>query len=405
MNNYKLKDLIDIPFLQDIQDKFAKIMNFSVVTVDIKGKPIVNPSNFSPLCKLIRTSQKGLRRCMRSDATGGMKAMRQGEPYVYYCHSGLTDISAPIIVDGKYLGCVLCGQVMVKEFDYSKHLNLEKLSSELSLPLDEIRYCIKKTNRVEYQKLKDAVDFLYLFANFIAKTGLANLTQKNLMNEMQARLELEKLLKNMELKALESQVNPHFLFNTLNTIARMALIEGASQTEELIYDLSDILRYSLRNIDQLVEIETEINNIKKYLFIQNVRYGDRIKYLIKIDDDIKNVLIPVMTLQPLVENAIKHGLEMKNDNGNIIINGYKKDEYAIIEISDDGVGIPENKLKNLLVENKKIETSSTGLGLQNVNSRLKHFFSNQCGLTIQSKQNEGTNVTIKLPLGKRANYV
>ncbi|SNX54714.1 PocR ligand-binding domain-containing protein [Thermoanaerobacterium sp. RBIITD] len=405
MNKYKLKDLIDIPFLQDLQDKFAKIMDVAVVTVDVKGEPVVNPSNFSDFCKLVRTSPHGLHRCMRSDATGGFKAMRAGEPFVYYCHSGLTDIAAPIIVNGQYLGCVLCGQVMVDEFDYKDHLKPDKLSKELSLPIEQLNDCLKRTHTIAYQKLKDAVDFLYLFANFIAKTGLANLTQQNLMHEMQARMELERLLKNTELKALESQINPHFLFNTLNTIARMALIENASQTEELIYDLSDILRYSLKNIDQLVDIETEIGNIKKYLFIQNIRYGDRISYSIEISDEILKAQIPVMTLQPLVENSIIHGLEGKVENGFIKINGYRDNNFAIIEIIDNGSGIPKNILNNLLQENKKVDSSSTGLGIQNVDSRIKHFFTNDCGLKIESITGKGTKVLIKIPFIRSDKHV
>lgn len=405
MVKYNLKDLIDIQFLQDIQDKLASIMDVGVVTVDIRGIPIVNPSNFSDFCKLIRSSPCGFRRCMHSDALGGIKAMKAGEPYVYYCHAGLTDIAAPIIVNEQYLGCVLCGQVMVDEFEYADYLKPEKLSKELSIPIEQINQNLNSIHKVAYQKLKDSVDFLYLFANFIAKTGLANLTQQNLMHEMKARMELERLLKNIELKALQSQINPHFLFNTLNTIARMAMIEGAQQTEELIYDLSDILRYSLKNIDQLIDLEAEINNIKKYLFIQNVRYGDRISYVIDISDEIMKTKIPVMTLQPIVENAIIHGLEGKAGEGCIYIKGYRDKDFSIIEISDNGLGMPENILKRIMQEDKKEGTSSTGLGIQNVNSRIKHFFNNDSGLSIQSEVGKGTKVSIKIPFKKGDEYV
>lgn len=405
MNKYKLKDLIDIQFLQDSQDKFAKILDIAVVTVDVEGNPVVNPSNFSDFCKFIRSSPMGLHRCMCSDANGGVKAMMSDKPSIYYCHAGLTDIAAPIIVNGQYLGCVLCGQVMVNEFDYKERIQLDKLSKEFSVSEIQLNNYLKTIHTIEYQKLKDAADFLYLFANFIAKAGFANLVQQDLINEMKEKIKLEKLLKNMELKALESQINPHFLFNTLNTIARMALIENAPQTEELIYNLSDILRYSLKNIDQLVDIATEINNIKKYLYIQNIRYGDRISYSIEINEEILNTQIPVMTLQPLVENSIIHGLEGKVENGFIKINGYRDNNFAIIEIIDNGSGIPQNILSNLLQKNKKNDSSSTGLGIQNVDSRIKHFFTNDCGLKVESIIGKGTKVQIKIPFIRSDKHV
>lgn len=261
-HTYDLKDVIDLQSLQDIQDRYAKIMKVASITVDENGIPVVHPSNFTKFCNLIRSTKLGFDRCMKSDAYGGFNAMKAGQPIVYHCHSGLTDVAAPIIVNGNYMGCMLCGQVMINNIDYSKHINLIKLSRELGLSKEDLEAALKEIPKVKYNEIKDAADFLYLFANFIAKMGVANIAQSELVEEMKKRMDLERLLNDMELKALQSQINPHFLFNTLNTIARMAMIEDAPNTEELIYNLSDLLRYSLNNINRLVDIETEINNIK-----------------------------------------------------------------------------------------------------------------------------------------------
>jgi sensor histidine kinase YesM len=245
--------------------------------------------------------------------------------------------------------------------------------------------------------MKDAADYLYIFANLIAKMGVANVVQTQLLNETREKMKLQQLVKDTNLKSLQSQINPHFLFNTLNTIARMALIENAPKTEELMYALSDILRYSLRNSDNLVTIETEINNIKKYLFIQYTRYNDRLKYEINISPKIMDFKIPVMTLQPIVENAIIHGLENKKEGGEIIISGnLVLNKFIILEIYDNGIGIDEKKLK-LINEGTKSYDSSTGLGICNVSDRIKHYFGNNYGLEVKSKLNEGTTVTIKIP--------
>ena len=126
----------------------------------------------------------------------------------------------------------------------------------------------------------------------------------------------------------------------------MALLENAPKTEQLIYALSDILRYSIKNSEDMVPLKTEINNIRKYLYIQHERFGNRINYDIQVDTNILNCKIPVMTLQPLVENSIIHGLEGKKEGGYVLIKGRSlMERYIAIDIIDDGIGIEEDKLK------------------------------------------------------------
>jgi len=394
---YKMKEIIDIDSLKEVQDNFAKITHLSTITVDENGTPIVSNSNFTDFCLLIRSSEEGYKRCMHCDSMGGYNSLKAGKPVIYCCHTGLTDSSAPIIVDNTYIGCMLCGQVIIKENISQQNINAYKLSKELNIPINDLKKAIEKLSVVKYSYMKDAADYLYIFANLIAKMGVANVVQTQLLNETREKMKLQQLVKDTNLKSLQSQINPHFLFNTLNTIARMALIENAPKTEELMYALSDILRYSLRNSDNLVTIETEINNIKKYLFIQYTRYNDRLKYEINISPKIMDFKIPVMTLQPIVENAIIHGLENKKEGGEIIISGnLVLNKFIILEIYDNGIGIDEKKLK-LINEGTKSYDSSTGLGICNVSDRIKHYFGNNYGLEVKSKLNEGTTVTIKIP--------
>jgi len=147
----------------------------------------------------------------------------------------------------------------------------------------------------------------------------------------------------------------------------------------------------------MVTLGSEITNIEKYFFIQKTRFEDRFDYEIDIDPSMLQYKIPVMTLQPLVENAIIHGLKNKKMNGIVKIIGRKyNDSYLTIEVFDNGVGIDEHKLKTILAIESSYE-STTGLGIHNVHSRIKHFFGEKYGIELQSNKEFGTKVIIKVP--------
>lgn len=393
---YKLREIIDISSLTDIQDKFAKMVGFSTIIVEQNGTPIINSSNFTTWCSLIRSSKEGYKRCMNCDSVGGAMAMKAGKPVIYNCHSGLIDIAAPIIINDIYNGCMLCGQVRSKNFQSSINIDVARLSSELRLSEAALYNALLEVPEVNYEKIVASADYLFLFSNFIAKMGVATITKSELLDEIKEKMELTELLKNMEIKALQSQINPHFLFNTLNTIARMALIENAPCTENLIYSISDLLRYSLKNANNMVTIESEINNMEKYFYIEKTRFNDRFDYEIDIEPSLLHFKIPVMTIQPLVENSIIHGLKNMKINGKVKIIGKGYDNCLTIEIFDNGVGIDENKLKTIFSPESSYE-STTGLGIQNVDSRLKHFFGNEYGIELQSTKELGTSAIIKVP--------
>lgn len=403
MNNskeYTLDQIIDIDSLQDIQDTFAKMSNLSTVTVDRIGTPISSPSNFTKFCRLIRTSEEGCKRCKNCDAEGGFKSMYLKKPTIYTCHVGLTDLSAPIIVNDNFLGSMLCGQVTIKENNSKILVNLKKISIELNLPYDDLLLTLKEVNSLEYEKIQAAADFLYQFTNLIAEMGMANIIQFELLEETKERMKFQQLATDTKIKSLHAQINPHFLFNTLNTIASMALIEDAPNTQELIYALSDILRYNLKNSENMVALSTEITNIEKYLFIQTSRYSDRIKYELNIPSKIMNCRIPVMTLQPILENAIIHGLEPKKEGGKLnIVAKFLFDKYIIIEVSDNGIGMSAERLQ-YITSNTNSSSKNVGLGIQNVEDRLKYYFGPEFGLSIKSQLYIGTSVYIKIPFIK-----
>lgn len=187
-------------------------------------------------------------------------------------------------------------------------------------------------------------------------------------------------------------VNPHFLFNTLNCIARIAYFENSHTTEELIYCLSDLLRYNLKQDNQLHTIDAEINNIEKYLYIQKARFKNRMEYSIDVPKEIKSHKILNMAIQPIVENAIIHGIAPKRDGGQIKIYGEKYNNDIIISIMDNGNGFPKDVLMNIQRTDNK-----SGLGFRNTDKRLKQYYGQQYGLRIIKSDYSGSTVTITIP--------
>lgn len=224
--------------------------------------------------------------------------------------------------------------------------------------------------------------------------------EKKLNEEELNILKYQNALKLSQLKVLQSQINPHFLFNTLNCVNQTAIKENAVQTEELIKSVSGILRYSLSMMDKFATLEEEVNLIKQYIFIQKVRYDDRISFNLNILGDLSKVLVPGMTLQPFVENAFIHGIEPKEEGGTINITISEKDEVFLVLIEDDGCGIERQLLNKIIEEDIEQEHigHTTGMGIKSVVKRLELMYEREDIFSIESIHGVGTKITLKLPL-------
>lgn len=245
-----------------------------------------------------------------------------------------------------------------------------------------------KTIALAFNEMAD--DIRGLFARLKEKIGL----ERELQREKVENLKMTNLLKEAELKQLQSQVNPHFLYNTLNTISQVAILEEADQTGSLIKKVASLLRYNLKQTNRFVPLQEEIDNIKTYCHIMEVRYGNQIKFQITYPDNIENLYLPSMLIQPLVENAFIHGIE-KNDTGQgkIRIDITLDNEYLQIKVFDNGKGIPPDKISSILEEN-----SESVSGLRNIKERLELYFKQKDLLEIDSNEGRYTEVTLKIPL-------
>lgn len=198
-----------------------------------------------------------------------------------------------------------------------------------------------------------------------------------------------------ELQVLQSQINPHFLYNTLDTLQWKALEYDAVELSDLIISLSSFFRISLSKGKEYISLEKELEHVNNYLKIQQFRYSDILDYSINCDPKLYSYQLPKIIIQPLVENAIYHGIKPKLNHGNISVNVFDEEDYLKIVVEDDGVGIPDERLTKIR-KNLEEHLSGNNYGLYNVNRRVYLLFGEGCGLTINSNENQGTIIIMKL---------
>ena len=215
--------------------------------------------------------------------------------------------------------------------------------------------------------------------------------------------------KEAEVLALQNQINPHFLYNTLETIRSDAILNGARNAGTMAEALATFFRYTISNLDYLVQVSDELENVQNYFTIQHYRFGNKINIQFLYDKNDKEILklyMPKLILQPIVENAIYHGIEQKLGSGQVLVSiNYTKQNLDIV-ISDDGIGIKESKLTDinyyLSIDTKTLEQENRkkqgGIAIRNVNQRIKLLFGETYGIHLNSIYGIGTDVYIKLPV-------
>ena len=200
-----------------------------------------------------------------------------------------------------------------------------------------------------------------------------------------------------ELDALQSQINPHFLYNTLDSIVWMIEGERYEDAVFMITQLASLFRISLSRGKTVISVEDELKHARNYMNIQKVRYKNIFEVRFDIDPEILQCCTVKLVVQPLLENAIYYGVECMDGDGEIDVNGYRREDDIYIGVRDNGLGIPEDEVEQLLKENNRVHKRGSGVGLLNVHNRIRLRFGEEYGLEIESEPDEGTTVRIHLP--------
>lgn len=270
---------------------------------------------------------------------------------------------------------------------------------------------ITQIERVLHGVVKGEIDFDFgepqksdsspLHSIFTDLNSLTNTIKSLMLRESNAQL----TKKQAELEALQSQINPHFLYNTLESIRGQAIVYGLKDIEVMTHALSKLFRYSISDKNALVTLEEELSNVDNYLLIQHIRFNNKFEKVDLVDPDTLQYRIPKLIIQPIVENAIYHGLETKLGRGHIEICAHITQKRLVINIRDDGLGIPHETLKALNrslsgEEKDPVSTKGSSVGLRNVHKRIQLHFGQEYGINVYSTEGVGTDIQLNMPLTK-----
>lgn len=268
------------------------------------------------------------------------------------------------------------------------------IARNITYPIQRLRDSMKKVQTGEFP----TTDLEVSSENEIGSlTKSFNVMTHRIQELMEQNIHEQEQKRKSELKALQSQINPHFLYNTLDSIIWMA--EGKKNEEVVLMtaSLARLLRQSISNEDELVSIGQEAEYARSYLTIQKMRYKDKLEFQIEISPAISGVKIIKLVLQPIIENAIYHGLKYKGSKGFLVVRGYQEGEKAVLEVEDNGVGMDEETLSHIF-EKHKVNYQSNGVGVYNVQKRLKLYYGEEYGIVYKSRKNEGTRAVITIPM-------
>jgi two-component system, sensor histidine kinase YesM len=274
------------------------------------------------------------------------------------------------------------------------------LSKSIYTPIKKLHDVTKTITKNDLQALVTSEN-----VDEITELGMSfNIMIGKIRDLLDSKIKEQENLKKAELRALQAQINPHFLYNTLDTIIWMAQSKKTDQVIDIVSALSSFFRISLSKGKDWITIGEEIERTWSYLTIQKMRYRDIMDFKIEMDEDVTNYTILKLILQPLVENALYHGIKNKRQGGTITVRAERKNENEIlIEVEDDGIGFTPEKLAQLQAE---LDDDSgeirleTGFGIGNVNQRTKLYYGKQYGLSVKSEYNTGTCVTLVIPAKK-----
>ncbi len=399
-NPKSLFRLIEKDKLVRIIETFTKATDITIDINDDMGFPVVQHDYFYGFCRSIRSEESGLKRCIDSNAQLGFNTVEEGKSCMGKCHVGVMLMSVPIIVDGQFYGSITCGQMHLEKPQAQELTDMLHATADLNLDPEHLSQTFKEIQVISMDKCLAAGGLIQFVVSYIVELIYRakiqeELSQEKLKAAEDARIivELEHTLHKAELKNLQAQIKPHFLFNTLNTIISLVTLGENEKGLNTLFAVSNLLRRTIDQPEELVSLSEELHYIESYLLIQKNRFGTRLEVFIDVPDDLQTIQLPFLSLQPLVENACIHGLEPKEGIGHLWIKGCKVSNGVIISVIDDGVGMPYHYATIDLSRDQPI---ISGIGLRNVHKRLGLQFGKEYGVKLLPERGL-TTVSLLVP--------
>lgn len=271
------------------------------------------------------------------------------------------------------------------------------VSRSLSSPLEEMTKTVKRIQngetqlRMENLKNDEVGELGKSFNNMLDQI------EKLIADEYENKMSLNYA----RYQALQAQINPHFLYNTLDTMGSIAEVQGCIQVSNLCQSLAGLFRYSLDMKNPLSTVSGEIIHLKNYIYVMNVRMQNQIEYEFHMDDNVQQNTLPRISIQPLVENAINHGLKNQKGRKKVIISARIQEGNLVISVEDNGIGMPEEKIQELFSEDFEEKQKNRSIGILNIHKRMKYLYGESYGVEIKSEPEKGTIVFLKIPENKQ----
>ena len=311
--------------------------------------------------------------------------------YLYYEAAHLNDLQSSMIWNMIFLIGIILVLSLVLLFFLLK--SSKKLSNKIVDPIDRIcerLEAIGKGSLLVCEPIEADIEEVQLLSY-----GIENMVER-LKWQIDKNTEQEKQRRRTELALLQAQINPHFLYNTLDTIIWLNESGEISEAIKMVASLSNYFRFSLSRGKSVITLEEEEQHIRSYLEIQQMRYRDLMDYEIDIPVRLKNYILPKLTLQPLVENALYHGIKNTRRKGFIQLTGKEHNGCVILEVKDDGYGMSQERLEQLKAS--LTDGTNEGFGLRTVHQRIQILFGAEYGLALQSEPGKGTRISVTIPM-------
>lgn len=412
MGQVHLSELLDIESVQVIQDSFSKMTGMASVLTDENGTPITKGSNFTPFCyELTRRSAIGKARCEKCDRSGAKETMKSGRVTVYQCHAGLCDFAAPIIVDGRFMGAFVGGQVLQEKPDEDQ---IRQVAWDLGIDPEAYVAAVRKIPVISKEKMEEAAGFLYKVANVMstmAYTSYINLVRnRELKNVTKMKNEFISTVNYNLMKPLQEML---FLAQSIN---RSELSEESSKklrtlekmNQKVINALADAMEYSeLTKFDsEIVETDYNLHNLCEGL---NLTYQGRlleknVKFELQMDEDVPtNVFGDATRIRQILANLLNNSVQYTNEGKITLHVSVKRTTYGILvvfEIKDTGVGMPGEQLEDIrhmfamATENQAIDEDMLKFGLGLTSQLVAAVYGK---VQVESTPGEGTAFVVTIP--------
>ncbi|MEE0248090.1 PocR ligand-binding domain-containing protein [Peptacetobacter hiranonis] len=411
-DNFDIISIFGRKNLDEIQKIISDVTGLAFVTVDYRGEPVSEPTKFSNFCRKMRTDKNKRTLCKLSDASGSIIAATTKQTSIYFCPCGLLEVAIPIIINDKYLGGFIGGQVRCLDApDSVMRLSKNMIPGGANIPDTEIR--AEKTKDVDisdlkiysYKEIVSIAKLVELIINQLTKQELIsghnqkkNLTRISELEDKIKRLEYQNNSLKEKVDTLKRDNNLFFMRNTFNMISNLAVIEDASKTNGAVLRYLDFIESGL-DIDGNKTIRDEIRKVEKFIKLNKIRYSDRLDYNIKFEKDVLDINIPYSLILPFVYAGIYYTLNTEDIDLMINISISKVGKDIEILIEDNGTGQAITELENVYkIYGGNHEGNEIVKSIVDVQKFMTDTFGTEYRINTERIKGKGTKVYIKYPI-------